>query len=85
MCLPRCWRQSLIGERMCLNGWPLTWIKSRDPYCGDPKKRHRAVRSNAQLRRFLFVVGSTGDPLALARDVLLGMSRIAPFVLQYPS
>ncbi len=54
---------------------------SRSIFRGDPKKRHRAVRSNAQLRRFLFVVGSTGDRLALARDVLLGMSRIAPFVL----
>jgi magnesium transporter len=39
------------------------------------------VRSNRALRRILFSVGSTGDRLALARDVILGISRMAPFVL----
>jgi magnesium transporter len=54
---------------------------SRAIFRGDPAKRQHTVRSNAALRRILFVVGSTGDRLALARDVLLGISRIAPFVL----
>jgi magnesium transporter len=54
---------------------------SRLIFRGDPAKRRHAVRSNAQLRRILFTVGSTGDRLALARHVLLGMARIAPFVL----
>jgi magnesium transporter len=54
---------------------------SRFIFRGDPAMRRRAVRSNAELRRILFAVGSTGDRLALARDVLLGMARIAPFVL----
>jgi magnesium transporter len=39
------------------------------------------VRSNNALRRALTTVGTTGDRLALARDVLLGVGRIAPFVL----
>jgi magnesium transporter len=33
------------------------------------------------LRRALIAVGTTGDRLALARDALLGIGRIAPFVL----
>jgi magnesium transporter len=54
---------------------------SRMIFRGDSAKRRQTVRSNAQLRRLLFSIGSTGDRLALARDVLLGMARIAPFVL----
>jgi magnesium transporter len=54
---------------------------SRMIFRGDSAKRRQTVRSNAQLRRILFLIGSTGDRLALARDVLLGMARIAPFVL----
>jgi magnesium transporter len=54
---------------------------SRSLFRGDPAQRQHTVRSNAALRRILFVVGSTGDRLALARDVILGIARIAPFVL----
>ena len=54
---------------------------SRSIFRGSSATRRRVVRSNAQLRRILFAIGSTGDQLALARDVLLGMARIAPFVL----
>jgi magnesium transporter len=54
---------------------------SRSIFRGDPTKRQQTVRSNTALRRILFKVGSTGDRLALARDVILGISRIAPFVL----
>ena len=54
---------------------------SRSIFRGSSAARRRVVRSNAQLRRILFAIGSTGDRLALARDVLLGMARIAPFVL----
>lgn len=39
------------------------------------------MHSNNALRRALTSVGTTGDRLALARDVLLGVGRIAPFVL----
>jgi magnesium transporter len=54
---------------------------SRSIFRGDPAQRQHTVRSNAALRRILFVIGSTGDRLALARDVILGIARIAPFVL----
>jgi magnesium transporter len=54
---------------------------SRRIFRGDPARRQHTVRSNAALRRILFIVGSTGDRLALARDVILGIARIAPFVL----
>jgi magnesium transporter len=54
---------------------------SRIVFRGDPSKRQHTVRSNAALRRVLSRVGATGDRLSLARDALLGLSRIAPFVL----
>jgi magnesium transporter len=54
---------------------------SRTVFRGDPSKREHTVRSNAALRRVLNRVGATGDRLSLARDVLLGLSRIAPFVV----
>jgi magnesium transporter len=54
---------------------------SRMVFRGDPSKRQHTVRSNAALRRVLGRVGATGDRLAIARDALLGLSRIAPFVL----
>jgi magnesium transporter len=54
---------------------------SRSIFRGNPAQRQHMVRSNRALRRILFNVGSTGDRLALARDVILGISRMAPFVL----
>jgi magnesium transporter len=54
---------------------------SRLVFRGDPTKRQHTVRSNAALRRVLSRVGATGDRLSIARDVLLGLSRIAPFVV----
>jgi magnesium transporter len=54
---------------------------SRTLFRGNPSEREHAVRSNAALRRLLSQVGATGDRLSLARDVLLGLSRIAPFVI----
>ncbi len=54
---------------------------SRTLFRGDPSNREHAVRSNAALRRLLSQVGTTGDRLSLVRDVLLGLSRIAPFVI----
>ncbi|HEY1362742.1 MAG TPA: magnesium transporter CorA family protein [Xanthobacteraceae bacterium] len=54
---------------------------SRAVFRGDPARRLNTVRSNAALRRLLGEVGATGDRLSLARDVLLGLSRIAPFVV----
>jgi magnesium transporter len=57
---------------------------SRSIFRGDPTQRQHTVRSNTALRRILFMVGSTGDRLALARDVILGIARIAPFVLSVP-
>jgi magnesium transporter len=53
---------------------------SRSVFRGDPAKLKRVVRSNEALRRTLIAVGAIGDRLSLARDVLLGVSRIAPFV-----
>jgi magnesium transporter len=54
---------------------------SRQVFRGDPSKRQHTVRSNTALRRVLSRVGAIGDRLAIARDALLGLSRIAPFVL----
>jgi magnesium transporter len=54
---------------------------SRTVFRGDPTKRQHTVRSNAALRGVLSRVGTIGDRLAIARDALLGLSRIAPFVL----
>jgi len=54
---------------------------SRSVFRGDPSRPRHMVRSNNALRRALGAVGATGDRLALARDALLGIGRIAPFVL----
>ncbi len=47
----------------------------------DPSRPRRLARSNNALRRALMSVGATGDRLALARDALLGVGRVAPYVL----
>jgi magnesium transporter len=54
---------------------------SKSVFRGDPSRPKHIARSNNALRRALIAVGSTGDRLALARDALLGIGRIAPFVL----
>jgi magnesium transporter len=54
---------------------------SKSVFRGDPSRPRHIVRSNNSLRRALTAVGTTGDRLALARDALLGIGRIAPFVL----
>jgi magnesium transporter len=54
---------------------------SKSVFRGDPSRPKHMVRSNNVLRRALTAVGTTGDRLALARDALLGIGRIAPFVL----
>jgi magnesium transporter len=54
---------------------------SKSVFRGDPSRPRRTVRSNNSLRRALTAVGMTGDRLALARDALLGVSRVAPYVL----
>jgi magnesium transporter len=54
---------------------------SKSVFRGDPSRTKRIAHSNNSLRRALTAVGTTGDRLALARDALLGVGRIAPFVL----
>lgn len=54
---------------------------SRSVFRGDPKKLSHTVRSNEALRRTLIAIGTIGDRLSQARDVFLGVGRIAPFVL----
>ena len=54
---------------------------SKSVFRGDPSRPKHMVRSNNVMRRALSSVGTTGDRLALARDALLGIGRIAPFVL----
>jgi magnesium transporter len=54
---------------------------SKSVFRGDPTRPRQFVRSNNMLRRALTAVGTTGDRLALARDALLGVGRVAPFVL----
>jgi magnesium transporter len=54
---------------------------SRSLFRGDPNSPRHLVRSTEALRRALSTVGMIGDRLAQARDVLLGVGRIVPFVL----
>ena len=54
---------------------------SRSVFRGDASRLKHVARSNKALRSALASVGSTGDRLTLARDALLGIGRIAPFVL----
>jgi magnesium transporter len=54
---------------------------SKSVFRGDPTRPRQFVRSNNMLRRALTAIGTTGDRLALARDALLGVGRVAPFVL----
>ena len=54
---------------------------SRAVFRGEPSRSKHMVRSSNTLRRALVQVGATGERLALARDALLGIGRVAPFVL----
>jgi magnesium transporter len=54
---------------------------SRSVFRGDPNELRHTVRSNEALRRTLSAIGTIGDRLSQARDVFLGVGRIAPFVL----
>jgi magnesium transporter len=54
---------------------------SKSVFRGDPSRPKQIARSNNALRRALIAVGTTGDRVALARDALLGIGRVAPFVL----
>jgi magnesium transporter len=54
---------------------------SRSVFRGDPSRPRHIARSSRALRQGLTSVGVTGDRLALTRDALLGIGRIAPFVL----
>ena len=59
---------------------------SRSIFRGDVERRQHTVRSNRVMRRTLGSVGTIGDRMSQARDVLLGLGRIASFVerLQVP-
>lgn len=52
---------------------------SRSVFRGDTSDRRHPVRSTQVLRRTLSTVGSIGDRVSQARDVLLGVGRIASF------
>jgi magnesium transporter len=54
---------------------------SKSVFRDDPSRSKHTARSSNALRRALVAVGATGDRLALTRDALLGVGRIAPFVL----
>jgi len=54
---------------------------SRSVFRGDPSRPRHIARASRALRQGLTAVGATGDRLALTRDALLGIGRIAPFVL----
>jgi magnesium transporter len=54
---------------------------SKSVFRGDPNKLSHTVRSNETLRKTLIAIGTIGDRLSQARDVFLGIGRIAPFVL----
>ena len=52
---------------------------SREVFRGDPSNPRHAVRSTQHLRTTLTRVGSIGDRVSQARDVLLGVGRVASF------
>jgi magnesium transporter len=52
---------------------------SRSVFRGDPSNPRHAVRSTNTLRKTLSAVGAIGDRVSKARDVLLGVGRIATF------
>ncbi|PSC02784.1 magnesium transporter [Alsobacter soli] len=52
---------------------------SRQAFRGDPSNPRHAVRSTRRLRVALSRVGGIGDRVSMARDVLLGVGRIAAF------
>jgi magnesium transporter len=54
---------------------------SRSVFRGDRTRLEHTIRSNTALRRTLSAVGAIGDRLSQARDVLLGIGRIPPYVL----
>lgn len=53
---------------------------SKSVFRGNQDKLGHPVRSTDALRRTLTTVGRIGDRLSIARDVLLGVGRIAAFV-----
>lgn len=54
---------------------------SKTVFRGRASRPGRLAGANEALHQALIVVGTTGDRLALARDALLGIGRISPFVL----
>jgi magnesium transporter len=53
---------------------------SRSVFRANPREMQRSMRSTRRLRRTLTSVGVIGERLSLARDALLGLGRIPPFV-----
>jgi magnesium transporter len=54
---------------------------SRAVFRGNAPGQHPSRRSTDAMRQALATVGELGERLSLARDVLLGVGRIAPFVV----
>ncbi len=52
---------------------------SRATFRGDPTDRRHPVRSTQRLRQTVSQIGAIGDRASQARDVLLGVGRIASF------
>ena len=55
-------------------------LLSRSVFRANPREMQRSMRSTRRLRRTLTSVGVIGQRLSLARDALLGLGRIPPFV-----
>lgn len=53
---------------------------SKSVFHGDPARPKHPAKSTRQLRETLSEIGVNGDRLAQARDVLLGVGRLAAFV-----
>src|SRR5205085_1128852 len=53
---------------------------SRSVFRANPREMQRSMRSTRRLRRTLTSVGAIGERLSIARDALLGLGRIPPFV-----
>jgi magnesium transporter len=54
---------------------------SRSTFRGNQRKRRSMARSGEALRSALTSIGTIGDRLAVARDVLLGVDRTVPSYL----
>ena len=78
-CLPPYSRRSSTVARTCWKACGANSTRSPTSFRGNPTHRSHTVRSTDALRMTLSAVGAIGERVSQARDVLLGVGRIASF------